>query len=151
MIYQWKEGAHQKLDAQRVGDHLEELHAQHGGVTAEIVVREASRKRSPLHAGFTWDDTEAAKEYRLEEARRMIRSVVVISKRAGEPDIYTAYVSVRDEEGQRYLPIYEALSNEQTREQGLRRALQELQSWQRRYHDFEELAVVFQAMTRVPV
>lgn len=39
------------------------------------VVTAAQPEDSPLHAYFTWDDTEAAKKWRLEEARALIRSV----------------------------------------------------------------------------
>jgi len=44
-----------------------------GGLTASGVLAEAKRKGSPLHGLFDWDDTTAAHEYRLIQARQVIK------------------------------------------------------------------------------
>lgn len=46
-----------------------------GRLTPELVVRDAEDARSPLHSQFEWDDSKAAEQYRLEQARDLIRSV----------------------------------------------------------------------------
>lgn len=56
---------------------LRALVERDGELTAESVLREARRKTSPIHSYFEWDDTEAANQYRLEQARRLIRRVRV--------------------------------------------------------------------------
>jgi hypothetical protein len=43
------------------------------------VVGEATPKNAPLHPHFEWDDTKAAQEHRLEQARHMIRNTPVIA------------------------------------------------------------------------
>lgn len=48
-----------------------------GTLTPDIVVRAAQPDSSPLHDYFDWDDREAAKKWRLEQARELIRSVHV--------------------------------------------------------------------------
>jgi len=48
-----------------------------GKLTAEDVVGEARKKTSPLHDFFEWDDSKAAESWRLEQARGLIRSVLV--------------------------------------------------------------------------
>ena len=49
-----------------------------GGLTPERVVERARDPNSPLHQAFEWDDTEASRKYRLEQARGLIRSVKIV-------------------------------------------------------------------------
>lgn len=56
-------------------EHLSKLGG--GRLTPDAVVADARSKSSPLHGCFTWDDSEAAKQWRLQEARELIRSVRV--------------------------------------------------------------------------
>lgn len=48
-----------------------------GSLTPNAVVEDAQDESSPLHAYFEWDDTEAARQWRLEQARALNRSVRV--------------------------------------------------------------------------
>lgn len=48
-----------------------------GKLTPELVLADAEDPTSPLHDTFTWDNDEAAKLWRIEQARRLIRSVKV--------------------------------------------------------------------------
>lgn len=66
----------QRLEAIR--SRLEQIAEDNGGrITPDAVVRDAEDASSPLHNQFEWDDTEAAKKWRLEQARQLIRSVKV--------------------------------------------------------------------------
>lgn len=49
-----------------------------GLIQPEQVVEVASDESSPLHTHFEWDDSEAAQEYRLHQARNLINRVRVI-------------------------------------------------------------------------
>ncbi len=49
----------------------------HGVLTPDAVLEDAQDEDSPLHNQFTWDDSEAAHQWRLEQARVLIRSVRV--------------------------------------------------------------------------
>ena len=56
-------------------DALKQIAAQNGGLLRPSAVVEAARdENSPLHSAFCWDDTEAARLYRLDQAQRLIRS-----------------------------------------------------------------------------
>lgn len=57
-----------------------------GKLTAEELVARAADPKNPLHSSFEWDDTAAAHEYRLIQARRLIGSVYTwrASREAGE-------------------------------------------------------------------
>ncbi len=66
------------LNAAAVAAELERLrNANLGQLTPEVVLDRASDPESPLHGAFTWDDTDAAREYRLYQARTLCRSVIV--------------------------------------------------------------------------
>jgi hypothetical protein len=84
-----------------------------------------------MHSMFEWDDTEAARQHRLNQARQLIRmlSVEIVIQGREEPAHTRAFVS-----------IYES--------QLVRRALSEANAWRRRYQDVAELADVFEAMER---
>jgi hypothetical protein len=59
-------------------DAIKEIHkiaGRSGKLTPEMVIDAAADKNSPLHECFTWDNSEAAAKWRIEEARELIRSV----------------------------------------------------------------------------
>ena len=59
-------------------DAVKALAEKNGGtITPEIVLEEAKRKASPLHAFFCWDNTKAANEYRKIQAAVIIRRIKV--------------------------------------------------------------------------
>lgn len=65
-----------KRDA--IAARLEKLAAMGGGrLTPDAVLQDARSPKSPLHDQFTWDDSEAATQWRLQQARELIRSVRV--------------------------------------------------------------------------
>lgn len=149
MTYKWKQGSRFGLDAQVVGETLEELRQRHSGLTAEIVLEEARPPSSPLHPAFEWNDKKAAEEYRKEQARSLIRSVVVYDAVPQQPVPVRAFVVVREEEDKQiYTATSIALSDPTLRAQVLRRALSELEDWSERYHVLRELADVIDLSRR---
>lgn len=50
---------------------------QRGTLTPDAVVADAEKTTSPLHGLFEWDDAVAAREHRLDQARQIIREVLV--------------------------------------------------------------------------
>lgn len=87
MIYKFKHwSTYRGLDPQTAGETLEEIRRKNNGhLRPEDVVKDASEKFSPLHSAFTWEDSRAAKEFRLLEARQLIKAVVVMEKTSSEP------------------------------------------------------------------
>lgn len=151
MEYQWKKAAQLgSLDAQKVGEQLESIRLERGHLTPEMVLRAAKSRRSPLHGGFTWDDGEAAQAWRLNEARYLLRMVVMIREDAPDKEPIRAFVVVRDDEGEwEYTSTVAAMSNAVLRQQVLARALKELEAWRDRYDELEELAGVFAAIDQM--
>ena len=108
------------------------------------VVTLAADPEHPLHPMFEWDDTEAARRYRLGQARAMIRSVRinVVTADNGNVDDFKirAWVSARAAgTGQSgYLPEDEVRMRPEQRDRVLRQMVRELNAYRRRYQHMSE-------------
>lgn len=167
-VFQFQDGAHLRGDAQVVGERLEAIRAKKGTLTPDLVLGDAKNIRSPLHEYFEWDDSKAAHQHRVEQARYLIRSVTVVYE-AGEPaparqaHIETvplaptapprpvrAFVSVqRDDGGRGYESTAVAMNDADMRRQVLERAHGEMAAVGRRYRELQELSEVFKALDQV--
>lgn len=138
-------------EAKEVGDHLELLRQKFKGeLTPEDVVADARNDNSPLHSFFEWSDTEAAHQYRLQQARGLIRSVVAIYVREDKPAVRVrAYVHIPEPQAPHYRATEHAMSQKNTRDMVLKRALAELIGWQKRYHDLHEFADLFERIEQL--
>lgn len=128
---------------------LEKIANKNGGILQpEKVVEEARNSRSPLHSRFTWDDSKAASEYRLEQARRLIRVVVNVMPNGGtEPErIWVSLRQDQQEEGGGYRTLVSVLSDKQLRQQLLEEALSDMEYFEQKYSHLKELAEVFSAI-----
>lgn len=136
----FQSGEHPEADT--VGGHLELLRQQYKGeLTPEDVLKDASNPNSPLHSFFEWSDSAAAHQHRLQQARGLIRSVVAIYVRDDKPAVRArAYVHISEGQTSHYRETSHAMSQTATREAVLKRALEELIGWQRRYKDLLEFA-----------
>lgn len=75
---------------------------ENGRLTARDVVTAARDPASPLHDCFEWDDSTAAEAWRTEQARSLIRSVVVnvtVEERTISSVHYVRDPTVGDEQG----------------------------------------------------
>jgi hypothetical protein len=145
MVYQWKPGTiFPKAKAQRVGEHLEQLRNKLDRLTARAVLADARNPNTPTHSLFEWNDHKAAAAYRVEQAERVLRAIeVVIHADDHDPITTRAFVVVSDGARNGYTSAAVAMGDPLLRAQVLARALKELESWQRKYHDLEELADLF--------
>jgi len=140
--YALKDGARIDGDPEVIGRELRLIEEKHGTLQPEAVVEEASQETSPLHPYFTWDDSEAARKHRKEEARKLVRSVTIKKVNREEPSGTTrAFVHVRDpEEGDGYQSTDVAMTEADKREQILGRAARDLQRFKDRYQHLSEFA-----------
>ncbi|MBS0229678.1 MAG: hypothetical protein JSS52_00760 [Proteobacteria bacterium] len=65
------------VDADAVAAELHALHSKHGHLVPELVLDAAAHEGSAMHAAFTWDDTDAAQLWRMDQARCLIKAVKV--------------------------------------------------------------------------
>jgi hypothetical protein len=132
---------------------LQRVAAEHGGeLKAADVVDAARPETSPLHDSFEWDDSEAAEQYRLWQARQLIR-VTVQMLGAGEDAVLSrVFVSLttdRTRAGGGYRVMLDVLGDEGQRRQMLSDALEEMKRFRRKYGRLVELTKVFDEMEKV--
>lgn len=132
----------------RVVAELRRIAKANGGlVHPEAVVDSARPKSSPLHSRFEWDDGEAGHQYRLWQARQLIRVVVdLLPGTDTQTEVFVSLKSDRRHGG--YRVVAEVLSDRQLREQMLRDALDELEFFRDKYKSLRELAEVFAAIKK---
>jgi len=135
---------------------LQAIYDKHGVLTPNLVVEEAKRPDHPLHRRFDWDDSVAARRWRLSQAGQLIRSVTVIVERPGasEPIAVRAFVSeteiarggvIEDDaapDAGRYMPVEDVIASDTMRSawfQSLRRDWERLR---RRAGDSQEFAAM---------
>lgn len=130
-----------------IAGELERIRLAHGGLLRpEDVVAAARLKASPLHDQFEWDDNAAAVQYRLWQARQLIRVAVTVLPQSEQP--VRAYVSLRTDRtvaGGGYRPLGDVMGDERLREQLLAEALDDLKTFKIKYGRLRELAPVFVA------
>lgn len=87
---------------------LEQIRLTNGGkLTPDKVVDVAAEASHPLHDCFEWDDSKAGYQYRLWQARALIRSVKIVIENKPVP----AFVNVKVGEVQYYQNIKVATNN----------------------------------------
>lgn len=131
-----------------VARHLHGLERKYGILDAAVVVEDARDAESPLHRYFQWDNNVAAEEYRLEQARRLLRAVVMDSP-ARPNETIRAFLMVETDSAGGYVNTVRAMSDVVLREQVLARARTELKAFKTKYAHLRELAAVIAAIEEV--
>jgi|ERR1017187_9523967 hypothetical protein len=128
---------------------LRAIPLHNGKLMPEDVVNAARPKTSPLHSHFQWDDTAAAKAFRLWQARQLIRVTVEYLEEAQEKvEVFVSLSSDR-KTGGGYRTTVEVLSDEEMRAELLESARKDMLLFKRKYRQLTELAKVFEAMDSV--
>jgi hypothetical protein len=94
------------VGSERVADALADIYGRYGYLTPELLLEEAKDRNHPLHPDFEWNNKEAGHQWRLVQARRLIRSVKVafVSDRQVEEKIRNWHVVRAPERSYRPLP-----------------------------------------------
>ena len=129
---------------------VEKIENKHGVCHPAMLVKAAAKEDSPLHGLFEWDDGEAAKAYRVEQARRVIRTlrVVVENRITARPAFVHVTKITPSGVANGYMTTHRALEGD-TREQVLKDALGVLEGARRRYAALTELAPVWDALDQL--
>ena len=149
MEIRWKQGYRGSADVLAVYGELETIRERDGNITPEAVLEQACDEHNPMHCEFTWDDSEAAHAYRLDQARSLIRSVEVVYEESPTRQVraYTVVSAPPEQKTQRkvYTDTREALEDPATRAEILSNAVREALAYRRKYADLAELSKVFVA------
>ena len=66
------------VSATTVQGEMQRIYSRDGDLKASVVLDESRPEDAPMHPVFEWDDFKAAEQYRIDQARHLIRSVEVI-------------------------------------------------------------------------
>lgn len=144
MVFQWKQGAHIKADAQQAGVLCSRLEAE-GRLTAKALLDECRDEDSPLHNEFEWNDGIAAEKYRENQARHIINCLVTVHESASPT---RSFFNVEYKTAE-YRSVTAIMQNADGRDQLLSLALRELDAFKRKFNSLSELAAVFAAIEEI--
>jgi hypothetical protein len=141
-----KSSAAKRLEAATtVEQELADLYRENGGLRpGDVVAWAQANPSSALHGRFEWNDTAAAHQHRLAQARSIITEVEVVYPDRKVRQIYVSLVRTRGRQG--YVSLADVMSDEDRRAEYLAQALDELHRVQEKYRDLEELVGVWRAL-----
>lgn len=163
--YKYKTGAVHRVSAAIAGPICQKLH-DNNILTPKNLVNEARPEDSPLHPEFDWDDSIAAEKWREEQARQVIKTIIlyesdvqtereVILEEVETEDVVDsdnvfkskdrAFVST-GERNHRYVPIAVALTNDEWKANLLKAARKDMQAFIVKYHRLTELQNIIDHM-----
>lgn len=130
---------------------LEHIRTQGGGILRpEDVVSFASDPETALHSEFEWDDTEAAHQFRLEQARRIIRvRVQVIGRARFAFRVYVSLHQDRKAPGGGYRTLVDVLADPDMLSALLSEAKRDADAFRQKYQRLRKLGPIFDAMDDV--
>ena len=152
----WKNNANTGgLDADEAYNAIEEIREKNGGdVAAEHIVKAAKPKRHKLHGIFEWDDSKAANQHRVNQARTLLRSIEVIYEELPDRPVRSheiVFKKRRGEDGERtiYRTTDEAMADPVARDALIAEAIRQAMAFRRRFQNLRELQLIFDAIDKV--
>jgi hypothetical protein len=115
-----------------------------GNLTPNDVVEFAKDPSSVMHSWFTWEDTEAARRYRLIEAGSLIRSIEVVYVEAPKMERRAFEIQYKKKTGDAesrtvYKTAEEAASDPDNHARLIAEAVRTLMAWRKRFAALQEL------------
>lgn len=106
-----------KTNGEKYAEYLKVLMVKNNNkLTPEQILADARRKESVLHDYFEWDNTEAARKYRIQQARELMQMVVEVRFIENRPVEVRKFVSVKKgTKDQHYVTMDTALKNKSYR------------------------------------
>lgn len=161
-ICKWKRKPAGAPEAHIAIDYIEDIKRKRGGITSQLLVIEASKKDSPLHDCFEWDETKAAGQWRIEQGRLLLKNLIVavIEDEEEEPIYVRCFISpieVEEKGGTSYLTIKEICNDEELNEAYLRQLKNELHAFVVKienyvhYRKTKSLQLVVKAIKKVKI
>ena len=125
-----------KADADKVYDEIQSIGES---ATPQQILDFAKSESTELHKCFTWDDTEAAEKWRLQEARFIVCNLVFEEKDETKPVIRAIQLG---DSG--YTPVKLIIQKKDEYQRLLDRAYGELRAFKQRYKMLTELEAILE-------
>ena len=127
-----------KADPQVIGEELDRIADKHEGkLKAAYVIEEAISPRHVLHKHFEWNNAVAADQYRLDQARALIR--VVRQLVDDKPVPVRSFMSITDSKGRSYRKVTEVITDQRLQLLALEQADRDFASWAQRLADYQDI------------
>jgi hypothetical protein len=150
--WSWKWQPKGAPKASVAGEYIEKIKKKRKGITPQLLVIEAKDKKSPLHKCFEWNDTKAADEHRISQARQILRMLVVrIESDDGKPVKYRAFISPQSPDNTSYHTIKEVCEDEDLSESYQEQLKMELIAIKDKIKRFPIFKEVVQAIEKITV
>ena len=118
----------------------EEIQTIGESVTPKQILDYARNPETELHKCFEWDDSIAAEKYRIEQARMVVRHLVIVNDKESDKEPQKIRVMQRAEDA--YKPVQMIVRNKTEYESLLERARAELRAIKNRYSQLVELEAI---------
>lgn len=148
MVYKWKIPGLYPVDANTAGEEINRIYNEKGRCDPSDVVESSRPSSAPLHSCFEWDDSVAAEKYRESQAGEIIRAVVTVVEETAnqETKVETrAFVNVEHT----YHPISVVVQDEDMYAELMRKAMNDMASFKKRYSQLSTLKPVIQEMDKL--
>lgn len=151
VIYEFRKGSRINLNAEKTYGELQIIKSnniENMLEPPEVVEYARNNPQSELHKGFEWNDSKAAEQYRLQQARQIIYNIRIIQV---EDDVnvdvaktveYIPYTHLDTISG--YKSTIEVYKNEEDYEQLKQQAYRDLLYWSKKYNNIVEFKQIFE-------
>lgn len=129
-------------DAQKCYEEILEICDDVGSASPRAILEKARDESTELYKCFTWDDGVAAEKWRTQEARLVVRQLVIkeVEVPKDRPEVRLLY-KTDNESG--YKPTHIIVKQEDEYKALLKRAYAELRAFKAKYSMLEELQELF--------
>lgn len=155
--YKYKPNRHTPtIDAQVVGDEIERIASENGGVaTPKAIVTESRPKDAVLHGEFEWRDKVAAEKFREHQARNIVNVLHIEAEDDnGKLHRAPAFVNVvvgpvDDPQSRGYEGIAAVLSDEDKRRRMVDSCLRKLMRVRDEYRHLNEFVILWDQLDKM--
>lgn len=123
------------VDPQKVSDEILSIGDE---ATPQQIVDAARSESAELHKCFEWNDSRAAEQYRLQQARDVVRNLV-IERREEKPEAPQIRYFYKTDNGSGYKPSVHIFKVDDEYQSLLQRAYAELRAFKAKYSSLKEL------------
>lgn len=143
--YEYKKGYIGRVDVNVAREVLDSLADRNGHVEPRAVLDASRDANAPLHDVFDWDDSVAAENWRLYQARQLIINIVTVETNDQEEREQTrTFVSAPQKNA--YVTLQAALNDDEMRVHLLEQARRDAKIFLSKYRNLQELAKVTETM-----
>lgn len=148
--YQWKmKGLAKGVDPSRAAEELHRLQDIYGQLSPEIIVNEAKNPNSILHPVFEWNNTKAAFNYRLQQARILLNNIQIKLITDGETREISVFEVTTFKDGYKSIDTFSPDNIEYVKD-SIKQQLEYLRNKLKLYKEFNEiLELINQAIEKI--